>query len=129
MYENPVCPECGEKGRLVDSSVVYGRSYGMIWHCAPCGTYVGCHKGTAEPLGTMAGEALRKRRQEAHSAFDPIWQDGRMGRNKAYGWLSSRLGVPVDDCHIGMFDEEQCEMVIRLSLYKRGLLGVKRPKR
>lgn len=129
MSDAPICPDCGKKGKLVDSAVVYGTSYGMIWHCAPCGTYVGCHSKTCEALGTMAGEELRKKRKEAHSVFDPIWQDGRMERTKAYGWLSSRMGVPVDDCHIAKFDEEQCDMVIRLSLHKRGLLGIKRPKR
>lgn len=129
MTSSPTCPECGNLGVLADSSVVYGESYGMIWHCHECGTYVGCHKDTDVPLGTMAGMELRRKRREAHSALDPLWKSGRMERTKVYEWLASRLGMQTEDCHVAKFDESQCEMVIRLALYKRGLLGVKRPKR
>lgn len=129
----PVCPECGNNARLVDSKIVYGRSYGNIWYC-DCikgDVYVGCHKGTTMPLGTMANARLRYYRKKAHRAFDPIWSNKKamMSRNDAYAWLSSRLNIPPEECHIGMFDEETCQMVERLARHKRGLFDVKNPKR
>jgi len=50
----------------------------------------------------------------AHEAFDPIWKSGRMKRKEAYSWLSSALCIDVNDCHIGMFNEEACEQVVRV---------------
>lgn len=133
MSDAPTCPECGNPGRLVDSSIVYGRSYGPIWYCDCCkgATYVGCHKGTNEPLGTMATARLRYYRKRAHAAFDPLWKNktAKMDRDEAYWWLASRMGLEKDECHIAMFDEEQCKMAERVCRYKRGLLGVKSPRR
>lgn len=39
-----VCPYCGKPTEYVDSSVIYGRSYGMIYLCRDCRAYVGVHK-------------------------------------------------------------------------------------
>jgi len=134
MSEAPICPECGEPGRLVGSAVVYGgRSYGPIWYCdcVKGATYVGCHRGTETPLGTMANARLRYYRKRAHAAFDPLWKNktAKMSRVQAYRWLASRINVPFEECHIAMFDEETCKMVERVSRYRRGLLNVKQPKR
>ena len=134
MANAPTCPVCRNPGRLVDSAIVYGgRSYGSIWYCdcVAGGVYVGCHKGTSEPLGTMATAGLRELRKRAHAAFDPLWRDenSTMSRSQAYSWLASRMGIPVDECHIAMFNEEQCEEAERVCLYRRNLFHVKRPKR
>jgi len=131
MTQAPICPECGRKGTLRDSSIVYGRSYGRIWYC-DCidgGVYVGCHRDTSMPMGNMANASLRALRKRAHAAFDPIWRKGQMPRLEAYSWLAARMSIPVDRCHIAMFDEEQCEMAERIARYRRGLLHVKKPKR
>jgi hypothetical protein len=48
----------------------------------------------------------------AHAAFDPLWQSGRMSRTRAYKGLARRLGIPVQDCHIGRFGEEMCVRVL-----------------
>jgi hypothetical protein len=37
-----------------------------------------------------------------------------MNRTAAYSWLASRMGIAVEDCHIGRFDYEQCELVIKI---------------
>ena len=34
------CDYCGTKADLVDSSVIYGKSYGDIYLCPNCGAYV-----------------------------------------------------------------------------------------
>jgi len=53
-------------------------------------------------------------RVNAHRALDCLWRFGAMSRSEAYAWLSDKMNVPPQDCHIGMFDEAQCAEVIRL---------------
>jgi len=133
MAEPPTCPECGKPGALIESKVIYGRDYGKLWFC-DCikgGVYVGCHRNTAEALGTMANARLRYFRKRAHAAVDPLWSNKKatMSRTDVYHWLASRMGIPVKQCHIGMFDEDQCKVAENLGRYKRGLLDVKTPRR
>ena len=121
-----ICPYCGSVTEYVDSSYVYGRSYGMIYICKPCDAYVGVHNGTNNALGRLANRDLRKAKKNAHLYFDriaktnlinKIWPEylsGVSNRNKAYKWLSKQLDIPEEICHIGMFDIEQCNEVIKL---------------
>lgn len=53
---------------------------------------------------------------KAHEAFDEIWKGGAMRRTQAYAWLANMLDIEPSKCHIGMFDESQCEAVIEFSL-------------
>lgn len=48
----------------------------------------------------------------AHDAFDPLWRDGRGNRSSRYRWLAAQLGIPPQECHIGMFDEQMCARVV-----------------
>ncbi len=50
----------------------------------------------------------------AHEAFDPIWRSHRMSRSGAYQWLAKQRGLPPEKPHIGMFDQEQCDQIIRI---------------
>lgn len=121
-----VCPYCGKPTEFVDSSVIYGRSYGMIYLCRDCRAYVGVHKGTDQALGRLANAELREAKKEAHFYFDQIaktnlinkiWKKhipNTSNRSKAYLWLSSQLGIPHEVCHIGMFDVDNCKRVIEL---------------
>jgi len=106
-----ICPYCNKDAVLVDSSVVYGKSYGNIWLCAPCKAYVGCHKRTNKPLGRLADAELRTWKKMAHQHFDPLWKQGFMTRGEAYQWLAKKMGIPRKKCHIGMFDIDQCKQV------------------
>ncbi len=109
------CPECGLPAVIMDSSKIYGCSYGPVWACSSwpaCDTYVGCHRGTERPLGTMAGATVRLARRKAHRAFDAIWRTNRLTREAAYRRLGDFMGLCVDACHIGRFDVAQCERVL-----------------
>lgn len=114
--EDVYCPYCSRKAEFVDSTVIYGRSYGMIYLCRNCLAYVGVHKGTAKPLGRLANAKLRYWKNQAHKAFDPLWKYGRFKncRNVAYAWLAEKMGLPVDKTHIGMFDVDDCKRVIAI---------------
>ena len=119
-----ICPYCGMNAELVDSSEVYTRSYGLIWLCRPCDAYVGTHRNSTDhvPLGRLANAELRRWRVNAHSAFDPLWlakmrRDGcskGQARKAGYQWLAEQLGVPMSECHIGMFDVDMCKRVVQI---------------
>ena len=97
-----ICPYCGKPTEYVDSSIIYGRSYGMIYLCRDCRAYVGVHKGTDQALGRLANAELREAKKEAHFYFDQIaktnlinkiWKKhipNMSNRNKAYLWLSNQ---------------------------------------
>lgn len=121
-----VCPYCGRPTELVDSEIIYRRSYGMIYLCRPCDAYVSINKVTGLSLGRLANKELREAKKEAHYWFDQIartslinkvynkYIPGISNRNKAYRWLSEQLGIPVETCHIGMFDVGDCKRVVNL---------------
>jgi hypothetical protein len=121
------CPYCGKLATLVDSAVIYKKSYGMIWLCQPCQAWVGVHKddGKNRPLGTLADASTRHARSMAHKRFDPIWQSflgkGRSknkARGEVYAWLAKELGIEIKDCHIGLFDLKTCVRVIEICATK-----------
>mgnify|MGYP001578888311 CR=1 FL=1 len=110
----PLCPYCKRDATLTDSVILYGRDYGMIWLCKKCDARVGCHKGTTKPLGSLADYDLRWKRMLAHEAFDALWKTKQKTRNEVYRWLAGQLGINVKHCHIGGFDIDMCDKVIRL---------------
>ena len=122
MTDKPICPYCTEPAELVDSSVIYGKSYGMMYLCKDCDAYVGCHKGGARALGTLANPHLRSLRKKCHHLFDPIWEmlvfDHGLSKPKAraiaYEWLGGMMYIDANDCHIGMFDADSAMEAIEL---------------
>lgn len=116
------CAYCGAQTEYLDSSIVYGKSYGMIYICKPCEAWVGVHHKTSKiALGRVANRNLRKHKKLAHSYFDLLWKakiktgfTKNEARNKAYQWLSEQLSTPLKYTHIGMFDVEMCKKVIKI---------------
>lgn len=122
MTDFPICPYCRAESDLVYGDVIYPHRPDLhhkpFYLCPPCGAYVGCHPGTETPLGRLADDELRKAKQRAHAAFDPLWKaKGRckkMTRRAAYEWLAGQLEIDASDCHIGMMDVETCERVVAI---------------
>ncbi len=110
--KNVLCDYCGKPTRFVDDSIVYGRSFGMIYYCRECRAWVGVHRGTDQPLGRLADAELRKYKKAAHAAFDPIWRRTQITRRDAYKWLAEQLGISEEETHIGMFDVNRCKQAI-----------------
>lgn len=120
-FDGKTCPYCNRPTEYVDSKRVYMKSYGMIYLCEPCGSWVGVHKGTDKALGRLANRELRKWKKNAHKYFDPLWQKKmKQGYKKgdarylAYRWLSVQMGIDFAVTHIGMFDVDQCKQVIEI---------------
>ena len=116
------CNYCFGKAPLVDSAVIYGKSYGMVYYCKPCEAYVGVHKGSRDfkPLGFLANQYLRTLRRNAHTLFDQLWKNKAMLRPEAYKWLSEKMGMEVKKTHIGQFDTVQCVQVIGIMFEELG---------
>lgn len=113
---NPLCPYCGHESKKVKGTEIHcGRSSvatDTYYECLPCYAYVGCHKNTDRPLGTLANEELRRIRYMTHSEFDWIWLNpkfSKMNRTDAYHWLARQLGIKPKDCHIGLFTIKECQ--------------------
>jgi len=120
-----ICPYCFGEAELTDSAEVYdGRSYGPIWLCRPCQAWVGVHKNDdlARPLGRLADAELREWKKRAHAAFDPLWKRkmqrdncwAKEARGAGYRWLAKSIGIPFEECHIGMFDVGLCRRVVEI---------------
>lgn len=115
-----ICPYCDKPAPLVTGKQVYPYRRDLwkkkFYLCRGCDAYVGCHPKSERPLGVPANKALRKLRRAAHDAFDPLWRH-RMRvfhkRSHAYKWLAESLFIKTSDCHIGQFNEQQCEDTIR----------------
>lgn len=120
---NVICDYCGAQCGLVTGATIYPHRHDLrdkkFYRCAPCDAYVGCHPGTETPLGRVANAELRAAKMAAHAAFDPLWRTKKLSRSQAYTQLAERMGLPKEDCHIGMFTMVQCEQVRRVSTEMR----------
>lgn len=110
------CDYCGENAEKVSGKEIYPHRpdlfHKVFYRCEPCDAYVGCHPGGDKSLGRLANMELRSAKRRAHGSFDHIWRNGDMTRKAAYKALSEHMGIPVAECHIGMFDIEQCKQVM-----------------
>ena len=113
------CPYCGHTAVLRDASYVYGENAveEHLYVCSrypACNAYVGVHKGTLIPKGTLADGNLRHKRIEAHKAFSKLWDTGIMTKKQAYRWLRYIFGLSSEQAHIGQFSEYRCDELIRI---------------
>lgn len=117
------CPYCGNTSKLVSGDVIYPHredlKHKRFYLCIDCVAYVGCHKDTDKPLGTLADAQLRSARGYVHEIFDPIWKTGALSRKEAYAQLATRMGIDKRDCHIAMFDVEMCRKAWRAAVAMR----------
>jgi hypothetical protein len=113
---NISCPFCNGIATLRDNGILYrGRSFGNSFICEnypQCDTYVGVHKATNAPLGTLADAELRELRKQCHEKFDPLWKSKKMKRKEAYKYLA--LHMNLKEAHIAEFTKEQCEKLLRI---------------
>lgn len=115
ILDAQICPYCGKEPEFVDSSTIYGKSYGMIYLCRGCDAYVGVHEGSKKALGRLADKQLRYWKKQAHEYFDKIWKLELRSRRGAYKWLSEKLDLHAEYTHIGMFSVKTCKEVVYYS--------------
>ena len=87
----PKCPTCGNRARRTETR--YGPRYAccdlVAWGNKP-----------------LTDDATRQARRNAHAAFDPIWQDGILSRDKAYRVLAQELRVANEAAHMNEMPRE-----------------------
>jgi hypothetical protein len=113
------CPYCGAPTEIQPATRVYGdagKAWGLVLVCSKypvCDAYVGIHKHTHIPKGTLADHKLRYWRKRAHIEFDKLWSRGNPdSRRAAYARLEQILGVEPGMGHIGWCSVELCKVVI-----------------
>ena len=112
------CPYCGAHAALRSAEVVHGKraqAGEKLWICSrypACDSYVGVHKNSNEPLGTLANKALRRKRIDAHRVFNQLSDSGMMNRGQSYKWLQAKFALSYRQAHIGKFSEYMCDEVI-----------------
>lgn len=120
-----ICPYCKKPTKIAKQIEVYGtEKYGteLVRVCWECDAWVGCHAGTNKAKGRLANKELRGLKIQAHAYFDPLWKmhmkrynyDQNKSRNMTYEWLADEMGLDREECHIGMFNENQCKRVIEI---------------
>lgn len=111
-----ICDECGSQPViLAGNESVYGRVRGawpFVYVCLACRAYIGLHRGSLYPLGTMANPATRAARARLHAAFDPLWRSGSTSRRRAYRALAKALEAP--SAHISEMSSAQCARAMSL---------------
>ncbi|WP_457326060.1 zinc-finger-containing protein [Roseateles sp. P5_E11] len=109
------CNYCGMPAELHGGLAVYPDRKDLqdrqFWVCWSCDAWVGCKTGGDEPFGELADETLRAARIAAHKAFDPIWEQELMTKHEARQWLAQALGIPREECQIGLMKLEDCARV------------------
>ena len=125
-FRTVVCNYCNEPCEFVLGDKIYPHRPDLFtkgfYQCAPCDSYVGCHPHTSTPMGRVANAKLRRLKSTTHQAFDQIWKSGQVTRASAYAWLATELKMTKEQCHIGMFDEEQCIQAITMCTDKTDTL-------
>jgi hypothetical protein len=46
--------------------------------------------------------------------MDPVWKKLKWKRDQMYRWLAQRMGIPFKQCHIGLFNEADCDKAMEL---------------
>lgn len=116
----PICPYCGNPSKRTKGQYIYPHLPKLVkkvfYQCKPCDAHVGTHPGTHIPLGDLAGKELRRYRSKAHAAFDKLWKEKLFpSRSAAYRWLCEIMNKSGSDCHIAMFNIDECQIVINES--------------
>lgn len=92
------CPYCGRQAVLRPAMYVYGERNldpeNYLYVCGgypACDSYIGVHKKSLSPMGTLADGNLRHKRIEAHRALNEVINAGVMTKHGLYIWLQNRL--------------------------------------
>lgn len=106
------CNVCGsEHVRIAHHLEIYGKAYGhWPWAvlCDKCHSYVGLHKGTDIPMGTLAEADTRAARGTAKKLFIRFVQErDEWTWNNAYATLAYEMQLSRDECHFGRFTVAQ----------------------
>lgn len=96
------CPKCG------NFAVETITKYGIRNTCEPCGLWSWDNK-------PLVDKATHEARKKAHTVFDSLWKNKHISRSKAYKLLSEKMKLTPIECHISLFNVEQCSLAMKAS--------------
>lgn len=118
-----ICPYCNKEAILQSGKELYPAyerlSSDIFYVCVPCAAWVGTHKQSGVPLGTLAKKELRAARMRAHDLFAEVMRLKGLKRGELYSLLAKELSIPKGQTHFGMFTLERCaqaQNILRLKL-------------
>lgn len=124
LNEAPICPYCGKKMLLKDSSEVGSKYKGQERYI--CAGYPVCDSqarvqmvnGSYQLVSTPANKELRNLRREAHFWMDKLVETKTVdGKRSVAFFLSSKSMVSTGKwVHIGQCREEACKEIIALCI-------------
>ncbi len=92
------CYVCGKitDANLVKGNIIYPHRpdlYNLnFYQCPDCKSYVGTHKDSNKPLGSIVTKEVKNARISIHNLIDPIWKTEKIKRKKLYKKISNSLG-------------------------------------
>lgn len=98
MFKALRCCHCDDivKARLTDGTEIYPHRKDLkdlrFWVCENCDNYVGCHRDSTDPLGSIPGPMLRQARRRVHKVLDPLWKERHFTRTELYKIISDYVG-------------------------------------
>lgn len=126
IIEGKICPYCECRTTLLKGEIIYPHKLNdtprpsylnkMFFVCIKNPDhYVGTYPDNITSLGRLADAELRRLKHEGHLYFEPLYKEKAVfsSRSKAYEWLSEKMGLPIEQTHFGMFNNEQCRMAIK----------------
>ena len=118
MKSKKIRCHCGATAVLRPASFIHTNPYydEYIYVCSKypeCDSYVGAHKRSRKPKGTLADKNLRNKRIEAHKIFNKLWTTGLMEKWQAYKWMQGKLGLHRYDAHIAKLSPYMCDLLIK----------------
>ena len=71
---------------------------------------------TAMPVWAVirAARGHCMKRMETHQVFDSFWKERGMSRTQGYKWMAKKLRLSEELAHIGGFEMDRCQKLIRL---------------
>lgn len=63
---------------------------------------------------TPATQEVFNLRKKCHAKFDELWKSGFISKKEAYKKLCNIMNLPREKCHIGMFQKEECEKLLKI---------------
>lgn len=120
-YREIYCCECKQvvNARFTDWKEVYPHLRELPYHnfyiCDKCKNFVGVHKGTNIPLGTIPTKEIKEYRKKIHSIIDPIFlksKNKHFTRKNIYKFLSEKLNKQYHTAELSSI--EDCKRVLSL---------------
>lgn len=117
----PSCPYCGSTTVLRSAKYVHGVNAldEHLYVCKrypECNAYVGVHKGTLTPMGSLANGDLRHKRIQAHRVLSLLWETDIMSKKQAYRWMQDKFGLTEKQAHIGNYSDYRCDELIKAAM-------------